>query len=68
MGKVAHLRNLRKENSSGVPAHCIYQSIYPISRLLLVSQIVLNNSKPVELAVYVFEFLSPVRDVNTKSS
>ena len=28
MGKLAHFRNLREENSSGIPARGVYRSIY----------------------------------------
>ena len=49
MGRTAYFKNLRKENSSEIPAHWIYQSINPIYKLLSTNQITLNNCMPVEL-------------------
>ena len=52
MGKMAHFRNLHEGNSSGIPAHLIYQSINPLFKLFLTNQIVLNNCKLAELELF----------------
>ena len=49
MGKKTDLRNVRKENSSGIPAHWIYGSINPVHKLLSAIHIALNTCKSVEL-------------------
>ena len=41
--KIAHFRNLRGENSSGIPAHWIYRSMNLVIELLSANHIALNN-------------------------
>ena len=49
MSTIAHFRNLREENSSGIPAHWICRRMSLVFKLLSVSLFALNNCKPVEL-------------------
>ena len=52
MDEIAQSRNLHKENSSQIPAHWVYKSINPVFKLLLASQIALNNCKWAELELF----------------
>ena len=46
---VTRFRNLRKQNSSGIPTYWIYRSIYTFFTLLLTKHITLNNCRHIEL-------------------
>ena len=50
MDKLAHFRNLREEDSSGIPGHWICTSII---RLLSAIQTAQNNCKPFELELLI---------------